>query len=278
MRLLPSKRDSRWLLAGVVVALAVCAGGCGGSSSTGSSAKRATKAWHLVAIGDSIPYGAEDCGGCVPFPELYAKAIARDTNMRVVADNRAQHTGLTSTDLRQEIAGDAGLRKAVAAADILTVTIGHNDTPWNREDDPCDGKAVGPQGHWSSYRGGCLSATATRYGRDLDAVLREVDGLRAGKRGIIRVTNDYNDVLGEPSAPAAARAASKRVLDAYSSLTCQVARRHHAACIDTYHAFNGAQGTRDAAALLAADHTHPSAEGHQKIAALLVQAGYAPLH
>jgi lysophospholipase L1-like esterase len=109
-------------------------------------------------------------------------------------------------------------------------------------------------------------------------VLREVDGLRAGKPGIIRVTNDYNDVLGEPSAPAAARAASKRVLDVYASVTCQVVRRHHAACVDTYHAFNGARGTRDAAALLSDDHTHPSAEGHQKIAALLVQAGYAPLH
>src|SRR4051794_29607435 len=158
MRRLPFKCNSSWLLAGVIVALAMGGGGCGGSSSTGSSAKRARKAWHLVAIGDSIPYGAEDCGGCNPVPELYAQAIARDTRVRVVADNRAEHTGLTSSDLRQEIAGDAALREAVAAADIITVTIGHNDTPWNREDDPCDGKAGGPQGHWSSYRGGCLSA------------------------------------------------------------------------------------------------------------------------
>jgi lysophospholipase L1-like esterase len=72
--------------------------------------------------------------------------------------------------------------------------------------------------------------------------------------------------------------ATHRVLDAYSALTCRIARRHQAVCIDTYHRFNGARGVRNAGALLAGDHTHPNEQGHVVIARLLTQSGVTPLH
>jgi lysophospholipase L1-like esterase len=123
----------------------------------------------------------------------------------------------------------------------------------------------------------CAKATAPVYGRNLEAILKSIKVLRTGKPTILRVTNDYNDMIGEPTVPKFFYAASKPFYDVYSALTCRLARKHEAVCIDTYHAFNGPNGRRDAGSLLADDHTHPSAKGHRLIAQLLERAGYQPL-
>jgi lysophospholipase L1-like esterase len=255
----------------------ICACGDASPSRPAPTRHAPAREWRLVAIGDSIPYGAQDCYGCTPFPELFGQAITRATKIPVRVENRAEHTGIASRDLSDEIATSGELRRAVAAADIVIVTIGHNDTPWNREDDSCDGRANGPQSHWSAYRGHCLRDEAHAYAHNLDRVLAAVEHLRRGQPTLLRVTNDYTDVIGEPSAPPAAASASQHVLDAFSLETCQAAVRHHGACIDSYHAFNGPHGDRDAGPLLSFDHTHPSGEGHQKIAELLSAAGLARL-
>ena len=256
-------------------AASVLLSACAGSSTPRRDSPPAHER-RLVAIGDSIPYGAQDCHFCTAFPELFGRAITSATRIPVRVDNRAEHTGITSTDLRKEILTGRELRAAVAAADIVLVTIGHNDTPWNREDDPCDGRANGLRSHWCDYRGTCLRDAARDYSRNLDRILGEIEKLRRGRSTVLRVTDDYNDVLGEPSAPRRAASASRRVLDVYSRSTCEVARRHHGRCIDTYHAFNGPRGSRDAGPLLSFDHTHPSAEGHKRIAELLAAAGFGP--
>jgi hypothetical protein len=157
-----------------------------------------------------------------------------------------------------------------------------NDTPWNRADDDCDGNNRLPPRDWEAYDSACVRRTAREYGRNLDRVLGEIVALRNGRPAARRVTDDYNDVIGDPhlhaaTVPAALRS-TRGVLDAYSALTCQIARRHQAVCIDTYHKFNGARGVRDAGALLAADHTHPNYHGHVVIARLLTRSGVTPLH
>jgi lysophospholipase L1-like esterase len=277
---------------GVILLLGLLAMGCGGSNTDNAAqagrtpSQTATPAspartWKLVAIGDSLPYGGQDCG-CEPFPELYGKAIARRTGVAVNTANLSEHNGLTSAGLRREILTSPELRRAVAGADIITVTIGHNDTPWNRADDDCDGNNRLPPRDWEAYDSACVRRTAREYGRNLDRVLGEIVALRNGRPAALRVTDDYNDVIGDPhlhaaTVPAALRS-TRGVLDAYSALTCQIARRHHAVCIDTYHKFNGARGVRDAGALLAADHTHPNSQGHVVIARLLTRSGVTPLH
>jgi lysophospholipase L1-like esterase len=286
----PPIRGPLGVLAVLLAALLLAA--CGGSATPTAShdsagdtrtAGRAdpAKTWKLVAIGDSLPYGQQDCGGCDTFPELYGAAIARRTGVTVNTANLSEHTGLTSAGLRREILTSTALRGAIADADIITVTIGHNDTPWNRTDDGCDGNNPFPPRDWRAYDSACVRRTAQEYGRNLDRVLREIGALRNGRPTALRVTDDYNDVIGDPHIRGAARAAAARpsrtVLDAYSALTCRIARRHHAACIDTYHRFNGARGVRDATALLAADHTHPNLEGHVVIAGLLARSGATPL-
>jgi lysophospholipase L1-like esterase len=231
----------------------------------------------LVELGDSLPYGRDDCGFCATFPELYGKAIAKHEGFTVTTRNLSEHTGIDSGDLRAELQSSSRLRSAVAGAVVITLTIGHNDPPWNSEDDSCDGKGGYPNADWSKYGQTCLDATAARYGQNLTSILKSIRTLRAGKRTMLRVTNDYNDLIGDPRVPAAADAIAKTFFDTLSTLTCRLAKQYGGACIDTYHAFNGPSGTHDAGKLLAPDHTHPNALGHKLIAQLLVRAGYAPL-
>jgi lysophospholipase L1-like esterase len=252
----------------VVLAAAVTAGAA-------SSSTRPVQFFNLVAIGDSLPYGQFDCGDCKTFVDLYAKSLQRHTTKTVSAFNLSEHTGINSTDLLRELRTSSVVRTALRTADAITVTIGHNDTPWNRDDDACDGRADPPK--WKSFTAACARTTARVYERNLDAILGVVRSLRAGKPTILRVTNDYNDLIGDPHVPASFYRPSKAFYELYTSGTCRLARKHGALCIDTYHAFNGRAGRQDAAPFLAVDHTHPSARGHRLIARLLDRAGYRPL-
>ena len=172
------------------------------------------------------------------------------------------------------------MRNAVAQADIITLTIGHNDTPWNSLDDPCDGKG----GYsWARYHGTCLQKTATAFRKNVSATLAAIAALRKGRPTAIRVTNDYNDLIGyngqigDPATPRLAYLAVKHAVDLFAAISCRLAAQYHAVCADTYHAFNGPHGLRDAGPLLAPDHTRPSQRGHNLIAALLLKTGWAPL-
>jgi lysophospholipase L1-like esterase len=260
-------------LGATAAALLAIAGTTVSSAATRPPKKHIT----LVALGDSIPYGRSDCGSCDTFVDLFAMAIARHARISVSERNLSEHTGIDSRDLRRELRTNRALRAAVSAASVITVTIGHNDAPWIRDDDPCDGKGSDPP-DWKKYASKrCLDATANRYASDLDAILKTIAALRGGKRTLVRVTNDYNDLIGYPGVPRSAYPIVKPFHDRESAVTCRLARKYGASCIDTYHAFNGVSGNRDAGPLLAPDHTHPNAKGHRLIAQLLVRAGYRPL-
>jgi lysophospholipase L1-like esterase len=249
-----------------------------GAGSGGAAGGDTPRALHVIAIGDSLPYGRADCGGCSTFITLFGRALARVTGAKVEVSNLSEHTGIDSADLARELASSSPLRSAVAEADAITVTIGHNDPPWNSYTDSCDGKDGYPNADWSKYNTRCLASSVSRYAANLESILKRITALRHGKPTLLRVTNDYNDLIGDPQIPTSAYPTAKRFNDAYASRTCRTATTYHAICIDTYHAFNGPSGTRDAGALLARDHTHPNARGHQLIAALLTRAGFQPLH
>ena len=188
--------------------------------------------------------------------------------------NLSEDTGIDSSDLRQEIATSAPMRDAVAHADIITLTIGHNDTPWNSLSDPCDG--IGGYS-WARYHGTGLQKTGAAFRTNVSAILATIVALRKGRRTAIRITNDYNDLIGDPATPRSAYPAVKHVVDLFAAISCQLAAQYHAVCVDTYHAFNGADGLRDPARC-SRPITHPSQRGHNLIAALLLKTGWAPLH
>jgi lysophospholipase L1-like esterase len=246
--------------------------------SAASQAEAASRpALHVLVIGDSIPYGAQDCGYCLPFINLFGTALGRATHRPVIVTNLSDHTGIYSRDLLEHLRSSSSMRRAVRVADAIVVTIGHNDPPWNRDDDSCDGKQGYPNVSWSRYGPACVRAIAHVYRTNLDGILRQVRALRAGKPTLLRVTTDYNDIIGDPTVPPIAARVSKPFYDTDTPITCTLARKYGGKCIDTYHAFNGPNGTRPATKLLGPDHTHPNAQGHKLIARLLIRAGFSPL-
>lgn len=258
-----------------VAVLAACSMIGSASSAAGASS---ASTLHVIAIGDSLPYGRADCGDCQTFIELFGKALARATGTQVSVRNLSERTGIDSAYLRHELSTSAVLRSAVSGADAITVTIGHNDTPWNSYTDSCDGRGGYPNPDWAKYNGVCLNRNVGRYGTNLASILKQIRALRHGSPTLLRVTDDYDDLIGDPQVPKSAFPTAKRFVDAYAARTCAIARVYGAVCIDTYHAFNGPSGSDAASGLLAKDHTHPNARGHRLIAALLVRAGLLPLH
>jgi lysophospholipase L1-like esterase len=245
---------------------------------SGGLAAGAGRPLTLVALGDSLPYGS-DCGGCTGYVDLYARLAGRALGRKVTVINRAEHNNLDSRRLLAQVR--SSFRADLARADIVTLTIGHNDTPWVLSDDPCDGAASDTDDQnaidWQSYTGACTTTLAGRLGRNVAGVLSEIKRLRAGKPTLIRVTNFYNNNERDPTVPRRADSRTKFVVDAYSKAICGAAARARVPCADVYHAFNGRAGTRYDGRYVAGDHVHPNQRGHALIAKLLARLGYGPL-
>jgi lysophospholipase L1-like esterase len=255
----------------VVVAAAIMTlPGCGTASihsgnSSGSSL-------HLVALGDSISTDTE-CPGCKTFADLYGQAIARRTGTPVQVENLSV-PGATSADLLNLVKNDAATRAAVSQADILTITIGFNDTPWGRIDDPCDAAPHFPIVKWHDITDACIARVTHDYEQWLDQILSTVIAIRGGKPTRLRVTTVYNAVIGDHGDPGwdspAAVAPSIKGNAAFARVQCRIAEKYGGRCADMLHAMNGPQGTRDAAPYLA-DHTHMNQAGHRLTAQVLSQ-------
>jgi lysophospholipase L1-like esterase len=266
------------LTAGSLVLLTACGGGEVGSGATASSSAEGADAagLSLVVIGDSLPYGREDCGNCASFPDLYGAMIEESTGRTVDVSNLSTHDGVNTPGLLDRIQNDLRMRDAVTAADVVVVSSGFNDAPWSLADDSCDG----PNGEdidWSRYTAECIDAGAAVFGPLFDGILAEVEVLRDGAPTAVRVINGYNSWIGWSEAPPQATAPSILVQDAFGTTTCETAAARNVLCADTYHAFNGADGSRPSGELLAGDYTHPSAAGHELIAEVLVELGLDPL-
>jgi lysophospholipase L1-like esterase len=231
--------------------------------------------WSLVVVGDSIPFNSpEDCPGCTGFVDRYAKDITVATGHPVKVQNLSQHTGLQTDSLLEELKTDTQRREALANADIIIVSIGHNDTAWNRGDDPCDGSN---NEDWSKYNKTCAAAAAEIFRPQLESIFAQIVSLRAGKPTILRAVNVYNDWIGVSGTPPEATDASRISLDAWSAMICQAAKSNGFTCADIYHAFNGSDGHTPAVDLLAQDTVHPSDKGNEVIAKVLTDLRYTPL-
>jgi lysophospholipase L1-like esterase len=229
---------------------------------------------HLtyVALGDSLLYALElDCEGCTSAAVIYGKQLETDLGMPVEVHNLTMHNGLTTPGLLKYLETgtrigrtEENARTAVAAADIVSVTIGFNDSALSDKDN--------------------LGPFVKTYASTLDAILDEIDALRAGKPTMVRVTTIYNNGIAErpeldPDGPGTGVSAWKPITEAQNEAICDVAASHQAICVDLYRAFNGRDGLSSPAAqgYLGRDGTHPSQLGMEVIAAALAGVGYAPL-
>ena len=67
-------------------------GGCGSSGSNAQPSAPSKPTLHLVALGDSIPFGQHFCGDCTTFVDLYAANLERQTGARVKTQNLSQRS------------------------------------------------------------------------------------------------------------------------------------------------------------------------------------------
>lgn len=258
--------------------------GSSGRSSLTSSDASTTPAWHVVSLGDSIPFGDHFCGQCTTYTDLFAAWVKRTTEHRVAVENLSQDDGLTAARMAVELPQDTEQTEAIKSANIVLLSIGFNDTPWNATDDACDGDHGffdgNPKASWTALVGPCLQTELRRYHANLDKILAEIERLRAGRRTAVLLATQYSDFGGPPGnicCPPIATMVAAQVKFAFNKVECEVAAAHHAKCVDLLRPFNGPKGTRWPGDLIGPDGTHPSAAGHRKIAELLEAAGVAPL-
>jgi lysophospholipase L1-like esterase len=253
-----------------------------------------------VAIGDSLAQSqGGGCAPCTDYVHLYGQAVSAATGVPVDVQNLASIEfsalpGVQATSLLNDILSDTTLRHALAGADVIVISVGFNDTPWNRFDNPCDAANADLSViHWDVVTPSCIGRVAAEYKRTLDEILTQIDELRGcftpagqplsfcksiGKNStIIRIVTVFNDWIGDPATPAAAAAPTGATDRAFVAAQCFEMSVHGGQCADAYHTLNGSKGTADAGSFLMDDHTHLNQSGHQAIAAALSTLGFAPL-
>jgi lysophospholipase L1-like esterase len=258
--------------AACLVGVAVVIAGCGGSNQANqpaSAAPTTTSSPSLVALGDSIASTADPACSCPAFAALFAHRIRARLNDQAVSGSEAR-------DLLMQLKTQNFVRGLVAKADDVIIDMGINDLPWNRSDDPCSVESQSGAVRWAGVDQKCIRRVARQYENTMNAVLTQIDQLRANKPTMLRVTDVYNSVIGDHvdrsfSAPAAVKP-SEAAVSRFDAIQCRLASKHHGRCVDVHRAFNGPGGSQPAQRFLAADHQHPSAQGQQVIADLLYQA------
>lgn len=252
----------------------------------------ATAGWTYLALGDSNVYGpAEVCGDCTSYPHLLAERITDELGVPVRLLDGSQWNRLTSRRLLEEIQADAwgedweqprdsslSPRAAIAAADLMTITVAANDQPWFADPDPCAGV----------YDEACIEQVVGAYRANLDGILGEIDTIRAGRPTGVLVTTLYNDMISGPGhdptwfyppdflASSAADAAG--FIDALNGAIVDVAAAHGATVVDMHAVGNGPDGTEAVpAGWFSRDYGDLNQGGQEAFAAEMMRVGFDPL-
>ncbi len=260
--------------AACLASVAVVIAGCGGSNqakppASGTPSTTATSSPSLVALGDSIASTADPPCSCTAFAALFAHRIRARLNDQAVSGSEAR-------DLLMQLKTQNFVRGLVAKADDVVIDMGINDLPWERSDDPCSVESQSGAVRWAGIDQKCIRRVARQYENTMNAVLTQIEQLRANRPTMLRLTDVYNSVIGDRvdpsySSPAAVKP-SEAAVSRFDAIQCQLASEHHGRCVEVHRAFNGPGGSRPAQRFLAPDHLHPSAQGQQVIADLLYQA------
>lgn len=216
----------------------------------------------IVGVGDSIPAGT-NCPGCTTYVDLVGRRFAAAAGSGAVVYNHAVAEITTSGVLDQ--LQSTTLRRRLARADLVVLTIGANDVdPGPLGDPACAGEALA----------GCYAGELGA----LESRLRQLEKTVAGllKPGARVVVTDYWNVLTDGAVGRAEGPAWVAGADALTLLTNAVIERvtHEGSglFVEVRPAFRGADGSRDMTALLADDGEHLDAAGHQVMADVIMTA------
>lgn len=282
------------LLAGLVAGALLLAGGCAAAPHHGAAAApaagpsrgptggpatptpdqpapnppRRPGPWRVVALGDSVTSGAR-CG-CMAFPSLYGKDLARARGTHVTVRNLGQG-GQDSTGLLAQLRRPGSAQQsAVRRVDIVLVTIGANDFGDHHADVVTDRCAL-------TARRSCVDGEMRELGRNMRALLARIHALRAGRPTAVLVTGYWNvfedgNVARRAFSPAGFRATRRLTFQADAVLRSATVAEG-ATFVGLYAPFHGPAAHGDVTNLLASDGNHPDAAGQALIADRLLAAG-----
>jgi len=241
----------------LMCALAACSPSTPSSTPTTSATPSATsstaaeRTWHLVALGDSVPFGA-NCH-CRPYPPLSAEDLSARTRRVVDATNDSVGGATTTTVLRQ-LRESENVIDDVRQADIVEIEIGANDVAHS---DQCGSNAA------------CYAPKLPSLKANLDEIIARVRELTAGHPVLVVLMDYWSVWLGGSYAAEKGQAyvdAAAEVTDQVNTAITSTASTTKSAYVDLRAAFKGPNYTYDETHYLSDDGDHPNAAGHQQIA------------
>jgi lysophospholipase L1-like esterase len=257
----------RWIpTAACGAAVLLAASGCGSSSSSSVSASStqasstttsptttaSSKAWSIVALGDSVPSGY-NCD-CTPYPQLSAKGLSSSTGQKVTAMNDAV-AGYTTKNVLNQLQSDSKVIDQVRKADAVEINIGANDIPYNKNS--CGTKVD------------CYTPLIGPVQTNLEAIVSRVHELTSGHKSTVVLLDYWSIWLGGTYA----RKKGHDYVVAARQVTAQVdkaikttASKTGSAYVSERRAFKGPGFGYIETHYLTKDGDHPNATGHQAIA------------
>lgn len=214
--------------------------GCGGSTESNDSTESALT---YLALGDSWPEGAH-CGGCRTFAGLYADGLPAQTGGKVRFEDRTgqaqpyfEEAGGGSASLLKALRSDAGTRRVVARADVIMIATGPNELDAALE--PVMAGTCGGKDDMA-----CFRAQRRMWEKNFDAILDEIEGLRAGKPTAIRLVSAANAFVSVPEMTRGlpkdfATTEGALIFKNLNDALCTNAAKHDAVCVDVRPVLNG---------------------------------------
>jgi hypothetical protein len=223
-----------------------------------------------VALGDSWPEGAH-CNGCRTFPLTHSETLSDALGEPVALHNLSGQAqpyfddpgGGGSAGLLKALREDEAFRDEVASGDVIVISTGPNDGGDIFETIQ-DGKCGGPDDT------ACVDKLGRTWHRDFDAILAEIQELRAGQPTAIRLVNAAN-AFNDPSQSPATLRGFDAYFEALTEAMCDNAEKYGVVCVDVRPVLNGpdfeqpvndsSQESMDAVAQLLTETGVPELEG-----------------
>ena len=156
----------------------------------------AADALHLVVIGDSIGH-ADFCPECTGWVELYAKQLEASLGRPVVVANRSRNDSAGIPQIKQQVADDESLRKEIAEADVVVVSVGFNSAmPDASLGTGCTGDMGTTDASYADWLlttdDACVQAGIDAWAPDYDEIFTTIAGLRPGEPTLRVALNVYD--------------------------------------------------------------------------------------